>query len=83
MITFLLRWLIRQLLKLLHILDPMADLTHLTDEVNRSSTLSDAAVAKLTSTPPDQQPAIDALTAELKSGNDKLDAALNPPTPTP
>ena len=60
----------------------MADLTHLTAEVNRSSNLSTQAADKLSTTPPDQQPAIDALTAELKSGNDTLEAALNPP-PTP
>lgn len=82
MIASLLRWLIRQLLKLLNILDPMADLAPLTAQVDRTVTLEAAAVAALGTIPPDQQAAIDELTAKLTTSNDALQAALTP-APTP
>jgi hypothetical protein len=78
MLSNILRWLIRQLVKLLNILDPMSDLTKLSAQVDRAVTLEGQAASVVT-TPVSDQPAIDDLTTKLTASNDALEAALTPP----
>lgn len=61
----------------------MAAIDDLNSAVTRLQASANAIVAKLGAVPPDQTPAIQAATAAVNAVSDHLDAAVNPPAPTP